>query len=81
MLSKLAGASAVAKVGLGTAVAATSVGTAAAAGVAPAQTIVEAISSFELGDDDLGEKIDETATDLQDDVTSAESSEEVAEDR
>ncbi len=76
LLSKLAGASAVAKVGLGAAVTATSVSTAAVAGVPPAQTIVEAISPLELGEDDLDEKIADTAAHLQQDLTSAENSEE-----
>lgn len=40
----------------GTAVAATSVGAAAAAGVPPAQSVVEAVTSLELGKKDLSEK-------------------------
>ena len=42
----------------------------------PPQTIVEAVSPLELGDDDFDEKIADTATHLEEDVTSADSREE-----
>ncbi len=77
VLGKLASAGGLAaKVGVGTAVAATSVGAAAAAGVPPAQSVVEAVTPLELADEkDLNEKIADTAAELQEDVTGAETSE------